>query len=255
MKPIPCFFLLALGALTASAQTNVQAPPPARITAGVGFDYSRGDYGFTADTEYLSVPLNLSFENGPWTLRASLPYVTLRGPATVVGGGGTPRPTSQSESGAGDISVGATYAAGPILGELQASFTARVKLPTANEDRGLGTGEADFYGQFDFYRNFGQVTPYATVGYRALGDSATYPLKSGLYLGAGSHFRLSPATVLTVGVDWGQRILAGGDPTTSAIVAVATDFGAGWQFSFYGLKGFTDASPDYGGGLAVNYRF
>ena len=76
-------FLAAAG--VASAQTAVTIP--STTTLGTGFDYSRGDYGFASDTEVSSVPLNLVHERGPWLLSASFSWLTVKGPATIVGGG------------------------------------------------------------------------------------------------------------------------------------------------------------------------
>lgn len=255
MKPILPLFLLAAASLAADSITTVDSMPASRMTAGVGFDFSRGDYGFSTATDFTSVPLNLSWERGNWSWNAAIPYVTLRGPATVVGGGGTARPSPASVSGLGDILLGGTWRFVTGADRLNAAFTGRVKLPTADDRRGLGTGQADGYGQVDLYETFGHFTPFASLGYRALGHSAAYPLESGAYVGLGSHVRVSPASVLTFSYDWGQRILANGPSTSDALVALTHDFGARWQLVAYGLKGFTDASPDVGGGLSLSRHF
>jgi hypothetical protein len=248
------FFAMTAGAVFAAAQTAV-TPPPSVTSLGTGFDYSRGDYGFADDTEVFSVPLTLSHETGSWVFSASASYLTIKGPATVVAGSGAPRPTASSESGMGDIYLAATYQVGQVAETVNVSGTVRVKLPTADEDRGLGTGAADYYGELTFYRTFTSVTPFATVGYRVLGDGDTYELRSGLYAAGGAHFRLSPATVFTAMVNWRRPIIAGGDEAVEGLVMVSHDLGERWRFSAYALKGFTDASPDVGAGVQVGYKF
>lgn len=251
-----CFLgvLLTAGATLACGQANV-TPPTATLSLGSGFDYSRGDYGFAQATEVWSVPANLRYESGPWTLTASVSYLTLKGPATVVAGGGAPRPTASSESGVGDIYAGATYAFGTIGRDVNVAATVRVKLPTADEDRGLGTGAADYYGEWVFYRTFNTTTPFVTLGYRVLGDYATYDLLNGAYASLGAHFRVSPATVVTPLVSWRRKIVAGGENSCDALLMVTHDLNPRWQIVAYGLKGFTDASPDVGAGLSVNRKF
>jgi hypothetical protein len=245
--------LLAAGtALFADADSAV--PQPA-WTLGTGFNYSKGDYGFATATEFTSVPVNVGYDSGSWLFRASIPWVTIKGPAANTGGGGVPRPTTASESGLGDIYASATYRIGEFLGPIQAAFTGRVKIPTADEAKGLGTGETDTYGQFDFYRVLGSTTPFVSLGYRFLGDSTLYQLEDGVYASAGSHFRASPATVWTVAVNWSEPYVAGGDDSTDAMLSMTHDLNESWQLNAYALKGFTDASPDHGGGLQVNYRF
>jgi hypothetical protein len=231
------------------------AEPAAVWTVGTGVNYSKGDYGFPTDTEVFSTPLNLGYESGAWMLRASIPWIRIDGPAANTGTGGAPRPTTESESGLGDIYASATYRFGETFGPVNLAFTGRVKFPTADEIKGLGTGENDYYGQFDFYRTFGSATPFASLGYRVLGDSLLYQLEDGVFASAGSHFRVSAATVWTIAVNWGERIFAAGDASTDAVVAITHDLDARWQLSGYALKGFTDASPDHGAGLQANYRF
>ncbi|MEJ1973072.1 MAG: hypothetical protein WDM96_11615 [Lacunisphaera sp.] len=182
-----------------------------------------------------------------------LPHI--KGPATVVGGGGAARPTSNKESGFGDIYLSGTYRFGETVGKWNLDATVRVKLPTADEDRGLGTGETDGYGQIDMYRSFGKVTPFASLGWREFGTSALYPLHSGVYGSAGAHFRPSDTTIVTTSLDWGERLLAGEDNTADALVAVTQDLNPSWRAMVYVLAGFTDASPDFAAGGRFTYRF
>lgn len=239
----------------AADPTVVPTRPPAVISLGTGFDYSRGDYGFATDTEVFSVPLNLGYENGPWLLNAGFSRLTIKGPATIVGGSGATRPTAASESGFGDIYLGATYQFGQVVGPMDLSATARVKLPTADEDRGLGTGAADYYGELTFSRTVDSTIPFVTAGYRVLGDSTAYQLRDGVYLSGGAHFRLSAASVITAVLNWRQPIVDGGDDSTDAMLMVTHDFDSRWRLMAYGLAGFTDASPDVGAGLQLNCRF
>jgi hypothetical protein len=234
--------------------TDASVPPPA-WTLSTGLNYSKGDYGFPTDTEVWFAPVNIGYENGSWLLRASIPWISLEGPAANTGGGGVPRPNADSSSGLGDIYASATYRFGETLGPVHLAFTGRVKFPTADETVGLGTGETDTFAQFDFYRTLGSVTPFASVGYRFLGDSPVYQLEDGLLASAGSHFRVSAATVWTVAVNWSEPYVAGGDESTDAMLSMTHDLSDRWQFNAYILKGFTDASPDHGAGLQVTCRF
>jgi hypothetical protein len=255
LRLIPGLGLGLLLAVPALPDDPAPAAPATTWTVGTGINYSKGDYGFPTDTEIFSAPLNLSYEVGSWSLGTSIPWIRIKGPAANTGGGGAPRPTASSESGLGDIYANATYRFGEVVGPVNLAFTGRVKFPTADEAKGLGTGETDYYGQLDFYRTFGNCTPFASLGYRVLGDSPLYQLEDGVFASAGSHFRASPATVWTVAVNWGQRYVAGGDAATDAMLALTHDLDPHWQLSGYLLKGFTDASPDHGAGLQVGYRF
>jgi hypothetical protein len=250
--------LLVCGALASvSALLLAQSDQPVQPAFSIasGLDYSRGDYGFATDTEVLSVPLDLSYEGSSWVWRANFSHLRIKGPATIVGDGGVARPTASSESGVGDTYLGLTFRPNAYQSGLHLEPTVRVKLPTASESRGLGTGETDVYGQLDLYQTFGEVTPFATVGYRVLGDNTTYQLDDGMYASAGAHFRTSPATILTASASWGQRMFANGSNTSDAMVAVTHDVSARWRMMGYATKGFTSASPDFGAGARLTYRF
>lgn len=252
---LPSLAALAGGILL--AQTT---PPPAAETwVGTGFDYSRGRYGLATATEVFSVPVELNHVSGPWIFRAIASWLKVTGPSAAALTGGGPgaltRPTSASESGPGDLYLDATYRAGAVAGDVQLDTTARVKLPTADEARGLGTGEVDYYAQLTASRTLGATTPFATLGYRVLGDSPRYQLRDGPYAGVGAHFRTGEHTVVTASVDWRSRLVADGEAGTEATLAITHDLSPRWRMMAYASAGFTDASPDAAGGLRVNYRF
>lgn len=236
------------------------APPPAEVTLTTGLDYSRGDYGFPADTEVFSVPLTVSYATGPWRFQVSQAWLSVDGPASVVltgsqAGGAIGRPVSSRESGVGDLWLGTTYRALPFGPDLDVAFTGRVKLGTANENKGLGTGETDYYAQLDFSRTVGATTPYLTLGYRWLGASALYPLRDGAYASVGVMQQLQGPTQAGLAVDWRARVVAGGDAACEVTAFVTHHLDERWSLQGYVLTGLTDASPDLGLGASVNYRF
>ncbi|HWA85612.1 MAG TPA: hypothetical protein VG710_05270 [Opitutus sp.] len=251
----------------AQGTTNNPPPPPApALKLGTGFDYSSGDYGFNQNTEVFSVPVNLAYEERSWAIRATLPFLTIKGPATIVAGSATEspatgsagapgRPVSSSQSGLGDLLVSGTYHVNPVPGELNFDVTGRLKFPTADKDKGLGTGETDFYAQADLYQSFGAITPFASVGYRFLGSNATYPLKDGLYASAGVSFRTSPTSVIGGALDWRTKIIAGAQDATDALVFLSTNPNDRWNLLGYLLVGFNNAAPNYGLGALATYKF
>jgi hypothetical protein len=127
-----------------------------KLTAGV--DYSSGDYGQTDDTEILYLPFTLKYESLSWGLQLTVPWLSVTGSGTVVGGidggvviGGYGRRQARTtESGLGDVVAGVSFAldtlwdSGPLV-----DLTAKTKFATADEARGLGTGENDFSLQID----------------------------------------------------------------------------------------------------------
>jgi len=64
------------------AEFNVGCIPETPIKLGVGFDYSRGDYGFATDTEVLS-RAGSSLLRKNWLARLTRALFTVKGPASV----------------------------------------------------------------------------------------------------------------------------------------------------------------------------
>lgn len=252
--------VIAQDAATPTPPPAPAVPPPAEVTLSTGLDYSRGDYGFAADTEVFAVPLTVSYATGPWRFQVSQAWLSVDGPASVVltgaqAGGAAGRPVSSRESGVGDLWLGATYRSLPFGPDLEVAFTGRMKVGTANENKGLGTGENDYYAQFDFSRTVGATTPYLTVGYRWLGANAAYPLRDGAYFSAGFVRQLSGPTQAGLAVDWRARVVSGGDPACELTAFVTHHLDESWSLQGYALTGLTDASPNFGLGTSVNYRF
>ncbi|MCF3651931.1 hypothetical protein [Synoicihabitans lomoniglobus] len=243
-----------------SGGASASATSPAVVQKlETGVSYSRGDYGLATDTEVLVVPFNYVNETGPWKFRATLPWLHLTGPAAVVAdGGGTAggpvRPNGSSTSGLGDSMLTATYALAAPPAGWRTDLSAKVKLPTGDEDRGLGTGEFDYYGQVDFYRTYASFTPFFNGGYRVLGDGI-YQLKDGFYASGGVVVPIADASSIGGALNWREAIVAGGDDATEASAFYHTQLSSNWSTTVYAMKGFTDASADYGAGASFSFKF
>ena len=230
------------------------------VVVSAGFDYTNGDYGGGSDTELLVIPVTGTYEVDRWTFKATIPYVRVSGPADVVpdiGLVGRPgvRPGGETESGLGDIVLGATYAALTDPSEPMLDLTAKVKLGTADEDKGLGTGETDLMFQADVHQTYGNWTPFGTLGYRFLGDPGGVDLKDGFYLAGGASYRLDEPTSVGALLDWRERVISGGDDMVELVAFIARKLDEQWKAQGYVLAGFTDASPDYGLGGSISYQF
>lgn len=105
----------ALPAVAQDAGAPVQGPPvnapatspPAPAGANsskssfrlsTGFSYSRGDYGEIESTEVLAAPLSLTYRTGALKVRVSIPFVSVRGPGSLLS---TPDGRDSSGSGGG----------------------------------------------------------------------------------------------------------------------------------------------------------
>lgn len=216
----------------------------------VGIERSRGDYGQSSDTTITYVPFTAKLGSRPWQFGLTVPWIQVEGPGNVVrdvgrfrGGGAT-----RSESGLGDVIAFATRALGATAGGTAFDLTGKLKFGTASAGSGLGTGENDAHVQLDAYRSEGAFTPFATAGYKVLGDPAGIDLNNVFYASIGASRRLDEAR--SAGLMWyGQQKTTDGGSAQSELSAFYTRrFGGVWKAQFYGLVGLADGSPDFGAG-------
>lgn len=234
------------------------AVSPAQVSVSTGFDYTRGDYGLGEDTEILAIPFSATLVTDRWIWRASLPYLRVSGPAHVLpelGQVGVERPENTTESGFGDLVFAGTYALDTRAGRPAFDFTGKIKLGTADEGKGLGTGGTDIHGQVDIFHVLGNWAPYATLGYRVLGDSPELQLENGFYVSLGASYRWSEPTRVGAVLDWRQRAVRGGDDALELTVYVTHRLTTRWRLQGYLVAGASDASPDSGVGGVIGYDF
>jgi len=127
-------------------------------------------------------------------------------------------------------------------------------LPTGDDARGIGTGSLDTYTQVDFYRTMGRITPVGSVGYRWLGGGR-YQLENGCYASGFLLFSMVPGTSLGTSVAWCKKMVVTSDNATEGSVFLFQHFSSRWSGMLSVMKGFTDASANYGISTQVTHLF
>jgi len=242
-------FILA-GLTTGLAQQS----EPVKIKLDTSYVFTRGDYGLTQDTDVSIVLVNPTIEVDGWRFQASIPYVRLDGPATVVGNTGATAVT-RSEHGLGDITLGVGHKLETESSGWSSDLSVKVKFPTANDAKGLGTGEIDTMVQLDVFKGGGKITPYATLGYQFLGSNASYPMKNGAYVTAGFAGQVSPDLTMGLAGNWRQPIVVGGKAGVEAMAFVQYKLSEQSRIQAFVLHGFTDASPTIAIGVTLGLSF
>lgn len=243
---------------------------------GIGADYSSGDYGTGSTATLLSVPVSLGYQGDGWGWGLSVPYLSLRSKGNVVvgsggmmggdgtgtgtgggGPGGGSGATTTTESGLGDVTLRGSLELAeegerlPWLG-----VTVKAKLATA--DLPLGTGENDYAVQLEAAK--GRVDGY--VGYKLLGDYAyvdslgtpvNVDFNNVAYGAMALSHETSDETRLSVEGYLEQPAISGNDPKREVSLIVDHWLDDDRRISGYVMKGFTDASPDWGGGISLKY--
>ncbi|MFA5081759.1 MAG: hypothetical protein WC474_04335, partial [Hydrogenophilaceae bacterium] len=213
--------LAPLGAaFFALAALAAEAAEPARYSLTAGMDYSSGKYGANSDTDIWYVPVRFKYERGPSTVKLTVPYLRITAPTggTVIGYDDDGRPIysggtggRSTDEGLGDLVLAYTYSLfDKPRGGFLVDLGAKVKFATADEQKGLGSGKND-YGVFtDVYYLAGAATPFATVGYRVLGEPAGIELRNVWQSTLGLAYRISDRDSTGAMWDWRQSSSAAG---------------------------------------------
>ncbi len=230
------------------------------LRLSAGYDFSTGTYGSTERTDVNYFPFLVRYERDDWVLRLTVPYLRVTGPGTIVGGDNPivlPQTTTQrtSAEGLGDVVAAATY---PLINGVSGWFvdaTAKVKFGTASAQKGLGTGENDYGVQLDFTKVLGAFSPLASVGYRVMGSSEQLQLRNVWGFSAGAAYRIESGFSTGAYYDFRQAAAQGSAPLRELTAYVLKRLGEHWRVQLYLTHGFSDGSPDWGGGLNAGYDF
>lgn len=227
-----------------------------------GFDYSSGSYGDAQDTEIVYFPTSVKYTSDLWSAKVTVPYVKVTGPNNVVGGLDGPiilareslDSQAESESGVGDVVIALDWMLDtPWQGAPWIDLIGKVKVPTADEDKGLGTGAADTQVQMELTYVVGQFTPFISLGKKWRGDTSDTKLSNQLYGSLGSDIRLNTAASLGVIYDYREPSSAGGAPRSEILLYSNWKFSPSFSVNIYAIKGFSDASPDMGVGSQLSW--
>ena len=137
----------------------------AQVQLSTGAEYSSGDYGDLTSTDAFVIPFSARVSFGSLSLRASIPVLSIRGPANispVVDDNGGDR-GSNSGSGSGDSgSSGSGSSGGSGSGS------------SDGDGSGSGGGGSDDFADNRSVTGPGDATLSATWGFRDLGDTRFY---------------------------------------------------------------------------------
>jgi hypothetical protein len=270
--------LLGLGLTASALAEEATGPPPLRIVASTGFDFSTGDFGSTTESDIWYVPFGLKLEREPFIVKLTVPYLLVDGDVAIVGD--QPEPISGlagARDGVGDIVLATSYVyyPGPSVSFLpRLELTGKIKFGTADEDEGLGTGENDYTLQLDFSKSFGMLTPFAGVGYKVIGDSSDVDFLAGghhnqapasrtnhdllndkWFAYAGFTAKLHDRFNLGLAYDWNQSSVPGNGGFHELTPFATVKFGRRFAIDPYMLVGISKFAADWGIGMQLRFIY
>lgn len=217
-----------------------------------------GKYGTDQKTDLFYWPVTLKHYFSQGDVALSVPYIDLdtQGGQTVVDGA-VVQGKGSGGSGLGDVLVKGRY---NVVAQAEqrpfVDLVARLKLPTADEDKGLGTGETDVGIGTELAKRFMKDNMwFADFSYTFIGDppDMDYDNRIAVELGLGHDFL--PALMGCVFYDYRSAISPGSDDAHS--VSLLANYKVTDQVRTYAMVdlGLSDGAADYGFTVGGSYRF
>jgi hypothetical protein len=243
------------------APTGTQAADSG-FSVGLGAEYTTGKYGGDTAIDEIYVPINFAYDARRISVRLTLPYLSVQAPqGTVVEGPDGEQVIGEgpvtTESGIGDVTAALTVYDVLALadGEFVVDLTGKIKLGTADEDKGLGTGQTDYSVQTDAFRFFDRFTAIGSLGYLFRGDPEDIDLEDVFFASAGGSYAVSSRTRLGLFYDYQEASVSGNDSMQELSATLSSRPRENWWMSGYLSAGFSDSSPDWGVGISITAGF
>ena len=229
------------------------------LKLSTGAEYITGDFGGTEPVEQLYIPVTTRYTTKRYSFRLTVPYIRLTAPTGTVQSDGTIIPGTGSivtESGMGDVIAGLTYRDAfnsEVASDVAIDFTAKVKFGTADADKGLGSGENDYTIQTELYKFLDRMMLFGILGYKFRGDPPGVDLNDSLIALVGGNYRLNPAFRTGVDFYYQEALFSGADDQVELSAFLGYKLSNTQYLRSYIIKGFGDASPDWGVGVYISF--
>lgn len=271
MRAMWCLLLVLAGVTPGAARAveppGVSLPPSVAAPAGVFSlsatgEYTTGDYGATSSTDIWYFPVTLRYETARAALRLTVPYLFVEGPANVLVSAGdhssmgrlNTSAARRSDSGLGDVIASGTYVLVPEGERVPAiALTGKIKFATADEARGLGTGENDYAAEVGALKNLDRLAAFGGAGYKVLGDPPGINDKNVFYGFAGAEYRFDELRSGGIVLDIAQATTTAGSDFRQLTAYLARVIDRNLTARGYAMLGLSDGAPDWGVGFGLIY--
>ena len=234
------------------AYVDDQGPKPS-WQVGESASYFTGKYGTDVRTNTLYVPTSLRrlFDNGDVTL--VVPYVSITTTST-----GT-LPSRVTESGIGDVLlIGRYYLyTEREIGLLPSIMVSgRIKAPTADRDRGLGTGEWDEGGGIGLTKLLtDKLIGLADAGYTIIGKPEGVNLRNQWSYDVGLGYYFLPTLMGSVYYEEARALVPGFQNPRDVFMGLSWKVTQTVRVNTGVIKGLSNAAPEYGASVGASFRF
>ena len=241
-----------------------------------GFEVSRGDYGTGADATLVTMPLSIFLypaEKLDVTLEIPFLYLSSKSGSGVIvthsGGAGRGRSASTSattttttttttvqESGIGDINMTTGWTLLPDReGTPKVRPTLYLKVPSGDLNRGLGTGTVEAGPGLSVSKWLGSIQLFGEGAYIFQSSKSDYSGRNYVsYLG-GAGIQATERLYVSALAKGSSARSEGAEAQAEGRLRMSFMQSRLISWEIYGSAGFTNASPDLGGGMMMIYQF
>ena len=272
------------GSANAAEPASQNGPSPDyNWRVGVAPTYMSGKYGTATRTNIFYLPFSVTrlFRDGEITL--VVPYVSIEGTGAVrlVGGVGTrtsnsqgsgsgassggkskkvtdtPQDTASSASGLGDVILRGRYylveetSTMPLI-----ALTARIKMPTADADAGLGTGQFDEGLGVEFSKKLSERwTGFLDGGYTFIGDPEGVEFRNQWWYDIGSGYEVNKNWNLSLYYEEYRAVVTSVNNARDLLFSALFKPTSALRCTGSFLVGLSNGAPNYGLTAGLSYRF
>ena len=263
------FRALLATVLAIAGVTPAIAQDEPRVSLSTSVNYFVGDYGADKDTTFVYVPVTLGVRpiDRLW-LSLTVPYLYQSTQNVVLTGGGVAvrksgkgklaRPAdSTTEQGIGDVLARASFIVveeKDLVPEIVPYV--KIKFPTADEDRGLGTGEFDETIGLELSKRLvGSLVGYLGVAYTFVGDPPGTSLRDSFAWSLGAAYAVIPPLSVFAFLEGATAVASGGDDPLEIRAGAEYRFTKSVKATGAVTRGLSNGSADWGLSAGLTLRF
>jgi hypothetical protein len=258
--------------------------------------YSSGNFGTNTTSSFFYAPLSIRrlFKDGDVTLVIPFVMATTDGRSTLIGGNQVQvQRSSNSGSGSSSSGSGSSGSGGGCdedepscltgqaagkklttagLGDIilrgryyvveekdyvpLIALTARMKLPTANEKLGLGSGAFDHGYGVEVSKLIGEKwLAFLDGGYNFIGDPDGFELRNQYWYDVGAGYYVTKDLLTSVYFDEYRSLISGAQNIRDVFFAMNYRASSAWRFNGGVALGLSNGAPDYTLSIGTSYRF
>lgn len=199
--------------------------------------YKTGDFGTPTKSGLYYLSPTLGYVAPGYDVSLTTPYLSLTSETGAI---------STTESGVGDIILrGGAVLLPESIGGLSVVGSLAVKLPTADETAGLGTGESDYGTFISLHRRYDEFKLSFMAGYILIGDPPFINYNDVYLYGAGVS-KMFGRTDLFASLEGRRSMVSGGDDPREINLGFFHILDASHAIKGSAFAGLNDGGPDFG---------